>query len=186
MTRDYTALDATITALGLTYAAEFVPFSRSRGAKPAPALRDMTVNWRVTISKGAHSLTTDYMQGIALLPEPLGSAVNGHVSVDFAQAITSACETGQYISMRNQIGRTFATRSPLPVPPFRSVLHALVSDADVLNSGGFEDWARDFGYNTDSRKAEAIYRACLEIALQLRALISDAELSTLREAFKDY
>ncbi len=37
-----------------------------------------------------------------------------------------------------------------------------------------------------SRKAEAIYRACIETALQLRAGIGEAAMSALRDACQDY
>lgn len=45
------------------------------------------------------------------------------------------------------------------------VLDSLVSDAMAyLEAMDFEDFARNFGYDTDSRKAEAIYRTCGEVA----------------------
>ena len=48
------------------------------------------------------------------------------------------------------------------------------------------EWAKDFGYDTDSRKAETTYRACLEIALQLRNGIGEAGFTRLQEASFDY
>lgn len=72
------------------------------------------------------------------------------------------------------------------LPDSLDVLHSLISDSDVLDAGGFESWASDFGYDADSRKAESIYRACLDIALKLRAGIGEAGLATLREAAIDY
>ncbi len=71
-------------------------------------------------------------------------------------------------------------------PKLTDVVHSLVMDASVLDSGGFEDWAADLGYDTDSRKAESIYRECLEIALKLRAGLGESVLSELREAAQDY
>lgn len=59
-------------------------------------------------------------------------------------------------------------------------------DSDVLESSGFEEWASNFGYETDSRKADSIYRACLEIALKLKAVIGNDGLEQLRLAFQDY
>lgn len=66
------------------------------------------------------------------------------------------------------------------------VLYSLTMDSDVLDSGGFEEWAACFGYDTDSRKAESIYRACLEIALQMRAAFGDSGMAALQSAFQDY
>ena len=46
----------------------------------------------------------------------------------------------------------------------------------------FEDWAGNLGYDTDSRKAEKIYDACLEMGEKLAALgLSDEQFNTLAE-----
>ena len=42
------------------------------------------------------------------------------------------------------------------------------------------------GYDPDSRKAEGIYRACLELALKLRNGLGEKLLAELREAVADY
>ena len=75
----------------------------------------------------------------------------------------------------------------LPIKPDPvDVVHSLVMDSDVLNSGGFEDWASDLGYDPDSRHAESIYRACLEIALKMRGAIGESGMETSRDAYRDY
>lgn len=54
----------------------------------------------------------------------------------------------------------------------------------------FEKYGRldepELGYDPDSRKAEAIYKACLEIALKLRNALGEDGLAKLREAAQDY
>ena len=60
-------------------------------------------------------------------------------------------------------------------PDKLDVINSLVMDASVLNSSSFEDWADEFGYDRDSRKAETIYRACLDIALKLRNAIGESK-----------
>lgn len=77
-------------------------------------------------------------------------------------------------------------KAPAIVPDPLDVLYSLAMDSDVLNYGTFECWAAEFGYDTDSRSAESTYRACLEIALKLRAAIGDAGMETLKTAFEDY
>lgn len=67
-----------------------------------------------------------------------------------------------------------------------NVVYSLIMDAGVLDHGGFESWAGDFGYDVDSRSAESTYRACLDIALQLRAAIGEAGIAALQTAFEDY
>lgn len=44
--------------------------------------------------------------------------------------------------------------------------------ADYLSAAGvsFEDWAEEFGYDSDSRKAFRIYEECLAIGKKLKAL----------------
>ena len=46
-------------------------------------------------------------------------------------------------------------------PTTEDVLDCLASDAgSMINAQTFEDWASELGYDTDSRKAEKIYKAC--------------------------
>jgi len=71
-------------------------------------------------------------------------------------------------------------------PEFESVLDELSMDASILDEPGFEAWAASLGYDPDSRKAEKVYRACLEIALKLRAALGEDGLTALREACQDY
>lgn len=45
----------------------------------------------------------------------------------------------------------------------------------------FYDWASEFGYDVDSRKAELIYRNCLQTGLALRAALGEDGLRQLRD-----
>jgi hypothetical protein len=57
-------------------------------------------------------------------------------------------------------------------PKLKEVLDCIVSDAvSVENSNSLEDWARDLGYDEDSRKAEKIFKTCLRGAKKLRRLL---------------
>lgn len=57
-------------------------------------------------------------------------------------------------------------------PTLAEVLDCLASDASgVDNAQSFEDWASEYGYDTDSRKAEATYRICEKQAQELKALL---------------
>lgn len=50
------------------------------------------------------------------------------------------------------------TRGPDEKP--EEVIDVLIRDAwSYEQAGGFEDWAREFDYDTDSRKAERVYEA---------------------------
>lgn len=59
-------------------------------------------------------------------------------------------------------------------PQVEEVLEALVSDASgVENALSFEEWADEYGYDTDSRKAETTYRAVVRQTEKLRLLLGD-------------
>lgn len=60
-----------------------------------------------------------------------------------------------------------------PEPPtVEEVLDCVASDASSHESSdSFEDWAAEFGLDTDSRKAERIYEACRKQARDLRRLL---------------
>jgi hypothetical protein len=50
-----------------------------------------------------------------------------------------------------------------PDPTVVDVLYCLVADAwGVTNVSSFEEWCNDLGYDSDSRKAEAVFKACEE------------------------
>ena len=170
----------TCAALGLDYKAEFVPFSKSRNAKKATKPGDYSLNWKITISKGSRSMTTDYMQGIGHIPGKAASAYR--LSVAEFERIKAACETGKY----NPSNHSEWITKALPTPALHDVMHSLVLDSSVLDYSGFEDWAADFGYEPDSRAAEKTYQACMKIALELRNIIGDIGINAVREAGQDY
>lgn len=63
----------------------------------------------------------------------------------------------------------FAKWTYTPDPSLGDVLGALVMDAFSVNSGeSFDDWCESIGYDTDSRKAERMYRACLDTSQWFR------------------
>ena len=66
-------------------------------------------------------------------------------------------------------------------PPLPDVLDSLIIDASCYdNARGFADFAGDLGYDTDSRKAEAIYRACGEVLVWLEQFVGGrAEMEKL-------
>lgn len=57
-------------------------------------------------------------------------------------------------------------------PKLADVLDCLASDASgIANSPTFEDWCGEYGYDTDSRKAERTYRTCERAAQRLERLV---------------
>jgi hypothetical protein len=180
-------------AHALTMTAAFVPYSQSRNAKPGKDGKPwLSLNWRITLSReGRPFLETDYAAGSGHAPASKASASKLRAApysetVARQKLIEAECERGRPMTW------LFAGRDePAPngaaiLPDLADVLYSLSSGADVLNSASFEDWAGEFGYDVDSRSAEATYRACLEIALKLRGALGDSGLSALAEACQDY
>lgn len=59
-------------------------------------------------------------------------------------------------------------------PNAADVLDCLSSDAaSIENSPDFESWASDFGYETDSRKAERAFKACEHQAKRLQNFLGE-------------
>ena len=159
--------------LGLTMDAKFVPWSQSRNkGEEQPSL-----NWSVTIRRnGRDVLTIDYSAGIAHCSAYSAPGLGLPNSINRYNAIKFECEHGR--------GHVNGTK-PL-MPKLEDVFYSLVLDSSVLDESSFESWAASFGYDSDSRKAEKIYRDCLEIALKLRNALGDTGLALLKEACQDY
>lgn len=188
--------------LGIVAEFEFVPFSRSRNAKPDSGFGDgkpwKSLNWIVRLKRTASSrepfLETDYGQGVAYAPassaKPRGVGTGDASSRYFAglreRAIDAEIETGRVHefgdSMMMSRDGIRDTRKPVPEPRLGDVLQSLASDSRVLDEGGFEQWAESLGYDTDSRKAESIYRACTDIAAKLQSNLGRRALEELQLA----
>jgi len=65
-------------------------------------------------------------------------------------------------------------------PDAKSVLNCLASDASSLeNAGNFESWAGEYGYDTDSRKAEKLYRAVEQQTAKLQRFLEPDQYQEL-------
>ena len=69
-------------------------------------------------------------------------------------------------------------------PTAAGVLYCLLSDEDAIDQS-FTDWASGLGYDTDSRKALAIYEACCDTGHEMRRLFTHAQRAELRELLQD-
>ena len=68
-----------------------------------------------------------------------------------------------------------------PHPEMEEILQCLVSDSNVRNYLSFEDWASDFGYDEDSRKAEKIYVESQKITSSFAKLVGGVDKITMLE-----
>ena len=151
----------------------FVPFSASRNAgEKSPSL-----NWKAKIRKldrPGLDLVVDYSQGCGHAP-----SYKVRQTLDGAMALDLECETGKRWG-------NFSPLGPIPPPPELDLFYSLAMEAEVLDQPDFESWAEGLGYDLDSRKAEAIYRDCMQQARKLRIMISDAGMEGLRRIVKGY
>lgn len=70
-------------------------------------------------------------------------------------------------------------------PSAASVLYCLLSDARGAEVN-FYDWCDEYGYDSDSRKALAVYEACCETLAGLRAVLTAKERDELEKLLEDY
>lgn len=71
-------------------------------------------------------------------------------------------------------------------PDAEDVFNSLLMDTSDIEDCSFEEWAENYGYDTDSRRAERCYEECQKILLNLKAMFSASELDDLRELFADH
>ena len=177
---------AVIAGLGLTLEAKFVPFSQSRNK----AEKHRSLNWTVTVKRnGRDVLSTDYSAGIAHCPsydKKPPAAWDRPARMWPGMVAEFETESGFQAAPFTAWGGLRANKAKPILPDAVDVFYSLTMDSGVLDAGSFEDWASEYGYDSDSRQAEKTYRACLDIALKLRAAIGDSGMATLRDAFADY
>ncbi len=175
-----------IAELGLTVDSVFVPYSQSRNKSE----KHKSLNWIVTIKRnGREVLKTDYSAGITHCPgynRKVSDRWNRPVKTWQDAICEFECESGFQSSTFTTLGGFSANKSEPIKPNPLDVIYSLNMDSDVLNYSTFEDWAETLGYDPDSRSAEKVYRACMEIALKMRAALGESGLSRLNEIFQDY
>ena len=124
------------------------------------------LNWLIIISGEEFS----YSEGIGYLK--LRGETKGEKTfpVDLPKA-----ERDRIVSkfFRNSVPahRRELTKFVAIIPKIEDVLHCLFLDASARDMS-FIDWADNYGYDTDSIRANKIYDACVENAVKLRTALS--------------
>lgn len=155
------------------YDARFIAFSVSRHRHE----KTRDINWCITLARGPHEFQFDYSMGVLCITTREQEAlrhIHGPNAFNMAAVIHDLTERA-----------TFGMGRKISPPLLDDVMNCLCSDADVLNYASFEDWAQNFGWDTDSRKAEKCYRECLDNTLKLMAMFGDS-LTELKQLFADY
>ncbi len=182
MTEQNATIDARLSELGLTITAEFVPASTFKDDE----WKRGAVNFEIKIDRQNGDAPAypiyrgPYAYGVGNLPSYSAKVARTR---DGAAMVKNAVNSGKW--HRDPYCMTFHAKS-VPAPALRDVMYSLLMDASAIDHGSFESWASDYGYDADSRSAEATYRACLDTGLKLRAALGDSVLAELRELFQDY
>jgi hypothetical protein len=165
-----------IDRLGITLTFKFIPFSQSCNKEQ----KNPSLNYLITLQKsGKDFLTTNYSMGCGHCP----SYHKGKLSIDEWDEIKLECEYGRKIKV---LASGNILKGKEIKPDIKDVLYSILSDSSVLDFGTFEEWADCMEYDSDSRKAEKIYRNCLEIGLKMRNGIGEDGLKKLKEVFEGY
>ena len=174
------AVAAVLKREGIEYVPVFVPQSMSRKS----AEKTPSINWRITLKRKTEkavdlTMAIDFTQGIGHIP---GRSVSQSRTVDVQMDEWRAAEKGEYDPNRSSPYRKLPV--PVPAPHVADILHCIVLD----DPGGqsFEEWASNFGYDTDSRAAEDIYRQCVKQSRDARRLLGNAVLAELATILEDY
>lgn len=193
MTTETITIAAFIAKHGLTMTAVSIPHRSDRdpnATKQERAWDETAGHWRVTITgrDPRHTHTCEYSMGSAHRVWKKGA--RNSVLLGGSYYIESErrdVQDGQRVQQKYLAGKTIhlvdmVKKLSEPMPPtLDMVLDSLAMDADGwTNTRDFASWCADFGMDTDSRKAEAAYKACAETAKGLRFLLGEDAYNELR------
>lgn len=154
-----TKVDEALAAMDVVFTARYI-------GEPVKWEGHTVDHYRVKLG----AFETDYYMGLGNR-EPI-KGVNGPVTCPYPPHTTGVT------AWNKQNVRPVA-------PTAASVLACLLSDASATDQC-FADWAADFGYDVDSRKALATYEACCDIGRELRKVFTSAQRADLRGMLQDY
>ena len=70
-------------------------------------------------------------------------------------------------------------------PELSHVIWCLFMDC-LDPSSSFEEWCEEYGYDSDSRRAEGLYDECRRNMASLRTMLQPGDMDTLTNLFKDF
>ncbi len=133
----------------------------------------------VTISRHGSRESFDWKMGVGWA-DWAGILKRTHVSSDDYQVIKAMAGHGSLIpAAQALIAGKYLPAFVAKVNP-AEVLARACADAQRAETS-FEDWAAEYGYDTDSRKAEAVYFACQTGGIKARKLVDRATFTKLAE-----
>lgn len=129
--------------------------------------------WAVTVICNGHSHSIEYTAGCAHRRYYSGRRLGKVVKLPYGRKMTN-----------HEIGQLKQT---VPIKPdVVDIVSALVVDAGCVSYHRFEDFCAEFGWDTDSRRAEKCYNACRDTRDALIRMVGSDGLDDLLELFRDY
>lgn len=189
------ALPQLLESLGVTVESRYLGVQREPADKKTDEPGWLHLAFAVTVKRaGRADIATPYKLGVGhvkLPAAPTWQMVDAVGTRPLAENILSALHRGKRVKPEyDPCERALydaAARAQGLAPKPADVLHSLLMDGDAFFNGEtFEDWCENYRYDTDSRKAEAMYRACDEIGRRLARMFSPDEIAQLREAASEY
>jgi len=169
-----------IKSIGLTMECQYIGIKTEKDKGPEGKPVEHTMDeWSCTLSRDKQSMTIPFKQGLAHRKTTSRSIIK---AFGYGHGLTSK-QVKQYEreSYKMKPEKWIAMSEPV-APELDNVLDCLRSDSECWeNSRNFEDFCSELGYDTDSRKAESIYKACGEIAKELKFLLGSDNYKKLLE-----
>jgi hypothetical protein len=121
--------------------------------------------WKIRLTRGDRSFETSYKQGLAHCKHASRKPAGQPSEANTPELARTFKPYGR-LTIADCEGFVIPTPPTLP-----GVLESLQSDSHSGAHLLFEDFASKLGYDTDSRKAETIWRACQTIRGELQHLL---------------
>lgn len=138
------------------------------------------INYYVTLTKGSQFMTTYFSTGLGWIETISGRPAT---SVKFDKKNRRFLKRGPTGWLYDTNCDSLFSRYRIRKPTLADIIDSLAVDAQTTeNVKTFEEWARELGYDTDSRKAEAIYNRVCYLAVAFQNLLgNEAYYSLLNE-----
>lgn len=166
-----------LTKLGIEFKCEYL-----RNGKHFADDKETRDIYKLTLIRGNRARSFEFGQSTAKSGLKIVNSNNGKVMREFGFDDKKWMKDGNFqrTSFMRLSGWQFAGCDEIKTPeaPTEYDLLACLTKYDV---GTFEDFCGEFGYDTDSRKAEETYSAIKEEYEKVCGLFTDEELTELQE-----
>ena len=164
--------------MGISIKSKFIPFSKSRYKDD----EILSLNWEITLLKNEKEiLSSDYSMGTGHCP---ANKTNNKGS-NLKEMIAKECEEGFETWYGNALYYVHVNKKKPIHPDMVNFVWCIFCDARY-GTDNFEDFCSNFGYDTDSRRAEKMWKESVEIAAKFYSSFTTDEINKLEEIYQDY